>query len=296
MLASTAPSLEELEYPIILQPKWDGVRAILTESTFTTRTLKDVPNVLLRQRALEAFKVSKIKKTIILDGELVAFKKNKPLPYNETESLVATRYSPAKAVRFVVFDIIDDEMTAADRQQCLKDIFLKPGFESDFLFRSPTHICHALTHVNALYARYLKEKMEGVILRRTSACYKHGRSTKKEQALLKLKPVLDAEAEVIGIQQLMKNLNPPQKTATGHTKRSSHKKNLKPQPALGALVCRDCKSKVVFSIGTGFTQQERIDLWEKRDTLIGSIVTYTYLDRVSNIPHSASFKRIRKMN
>jgi DNA ligase-1 len=44
--------------------------------------------------------------------------------------------------------------------------------------------------------------------------------------------------------------------------------------ALGSLLVRDLKSKVEFEIGTGFTEQQRVELWLDRMNLRGKLVKY----------------------
>jgi DNA ligase-1 len=44
---------------------------------------------------------------------------------------------------------------------------------------------------------------------------------------------------------------------------------------LGAFTVRD--GGVEFSVGTGFTYEDRTQFWRRRHELIGSIITYEYL-------------------
>jgi DNA ligase-1 len=114
---------------------------------------------------------------------------------------------------------------------------------------------------------------EGLILRRTTAPYKYGRSTVKEGYLLKLKRFVDAEAEVIGFEERMHNGNEATISELGRTKRSSHKANKSGRGDLGALVCR-LPSGIEFNIGTGFTDDERAAIWKDRDSFIGRLAKF----------------------
>lgn len=65
MLAhSKSPDLETLDYPVLVQPKLDGIRAVVKDGRLLSRTLKSIPNASIRA-ALE--------RTVFegLDGELV---------------------------------------------------------------------------------------------------------------------------------------------------------------------------------------------------------------------------------
>jgi len=105
---------------------------------------------------------------------------------------------------------------------------------------------------------------EGLMLHRADAPYETGRSG----ALLKLKPVQDAEAVVIGHE-------PGQGRHAGR---------------LGALRVRTEDGKE-FLLGTGFTDAQRSDPPSR-----GSVVTYTYQGATAQgIPRFASFLRVRSL-
>jgi len=79
--------------------------------------------------------------------------------------------------------------------------------------------------------------------------------------MLKLKRYQQDEALVIGTEELMHNLNEATASELGYTKRSQAQAGLVPSGKLGALVCRLLIDKqptdVIFSIGTGFDDQQR---------------------------------------
>jgi DNA ligase-1 len=103
---------------------------------------------------------------------------------------------------------------------------------------------------------------EGLVLHRADAPYHTGRS----DALLKLKPIDDADAVVVGHV-------PGRGRFTGR---------------MGALKVRS-EEGAVFLIGTGFDDATRAD-----PPAIGSTVTYTHRGRTANgVPRFASFLRVR---
>ena len=103
---------------------------------------------------------------------------------------------------------------------------------------------------------------EGLILHRADSHYRAGRNGD----FLKLKPVYDAEATVIG----------------------HHPGKGKFAGMLGSLRVRDQQGKE-FSIGTGFSTAER-----KQPPAIGTVVSYRYRGHtVSGQPRHASFLRVR---
>lgn len=96
------------------------------------------------------------------------------------------------------------------------------------------------------------------MLRSPGGRYKQGRSTQKEQGMLKLKRFSDSEAVVIGVEEEIE----------GGTKR--------PKGTLGALVVRDIKSGVEFKVGTGFSAYQRQEYWRKAKKVVGQIVKYKF--------------------
>jgi DNA ligase-1 len=125
-------------------------------------------------------------------------------------------------------------------------------------------------------AKQLERGLEGVILRDPDGIYKCGRSSTNEGILLKLKRYEDSEATIIGVEELLSNQNDAKTNKLGHTERSSHKENMVPMGTMGALNVRDLKTKVEFSIGTGFDADTRADFWKDRKSVIGKIVKYKY--------------------
>jgi DNA ligase 1 len=130
--------------------------------------------------------------------------------------------------------------------------------------------------LDAFEAKQLERGLEGVILRAPNGPYKFGRSSTNEGTLLKLKRFEDSEATIIGVEELLSNQNDAMTNALGHTERSSHKANMKPMGTMGALNVRDLKTKVEFSIGTGFDADTREKFWRHRKDAIGKLVKYKY--------------------
>lgn len=120
-----------------------------------------------------------------------------------------------------------------------------------------------LNELQQWLAKVLAAGGEGLMLHRADAVYETGRS----DTLLKLKPWLDAEAEVIG-----------HSAGKGrHTGR------------LGALQVRTPEGKI-FLLGTGFSDAQR-----QNPPPIGARVTYRYRELTrTGLPRFASFLRVRE--
>ena len=118
------------------------------------------------------------------------------------------------------------------------------------------------TILNLRLKQVVKNGGEGLMLHRADAQYITGRN----DALLKLKPLYDAEATVIAYTQ-----------GKGKFKGK-----------LGALVV-ETPDGIRFKLGTGFSDMQR-----ENPPKIGSLVTYTYKDKTkTGKPKFASFLRVR---
>lgn len=142
-------------------------------------------------------------------------------------------------------------------------------------------------------ASTLAQGYEGVMLRIPNSGYKFGRSTEREGGLVKVKRFADAEAEIIGFVEAMQNTNEATLDAFGRTERSSVKAGLVGKDTLGALVVRS-PDGIEFNIGTGFTAEQRRELWATRHFLVGQLVTYKFFPHgVKEAPRHPVFKSFR---
>jgi DNA ligase-1 len=116
------------------------------------------------------------------------------------------------------------------------------------------------------------------MLRATRSPYKQGRSTLKEGYLMKLKRFADMEAVVTAISEAQHNTNGHDNQGV-HKKRTSHQAGMVGKGMLGALDVVGINGPfkdVAFSVGSGFTEQERVDIWEGGRDHIGKIIKVKY--------------------
>lgn len=248
MLSGKAPEdLETLRYPLLLSPKLDGIRCIIRGGVAVSRNLKPIPNAFV-QRELIGLSDG-------VDGELMV-----EGTFNEVQSAIMSRDGEPD----FTFHVFDWAVPSAQAGPL--------GFAGRF--NSVCRIYHprvkAVPHewvldptgVQMREEHYVGLGYEGVMLRDPDGPYKFGRSTTKEGWLLKLKRFEDAEAEVVGVVERMHNENELEQDALGHAKRSHAKSGMVPAGDLGALVCKAPGFTETFEIGSGFTAQDRIDLWK----------------------------------
>ena len=253
--------LKTLNYPVMVSPKLDGVRATFIDGELRTRSLKRIPN--RNVQALFQFAVP-------LDGELIVGDPTSKSVFRDTMKIVMAHEEAAHDVKFFVFDLVSrdkfvDRLQEATRIANSSELFVPvPHIE----VRTEAELLH-------LEDEALLNGYEGLMLRDPHGPYKFGRSTTREGTLLKMKRRLQSEAIIIGFEEQMHNANEATTNALGRTERSSHQANLIPTGVLGAFTVRD--GGVEFSVGTGFTYEDRTQFWRRRHELIGSIITYEYL-------------------
>lgn len=185
-----------------------------------------------------------------LDGELWS----KRGDFENISSIVSRCDDDWNTIKYMVFDAPENNGTLSDRLAPLKDFLAKNHAPNIKIIEQKP----ILKSADAF--EFLDEITagggEGIVVRDPNAPYTHTRSDK----ILKLKKFKDSECEVLEI--------------------IPRKDDIK---AIGSVICKDVKSKIVFKIGSGFG-----------DTKLqkGDIITYKYQNLTKNKkPRFASFLR-----
>jgi DNA ligase-1 len=169
------------------------------------------------------------------------------------------------------------------------------GDAAEHLVLLPQALVNDLDELNKFESIALEHGFEGAMVRAFSGRYKQGRSTAREQHLLKIKRFADSEAVVIGFQQFMHNGNALETDELGYAKRSSAKDGKVPMDMLGALLVKDATTGIEFAIGTGYDMSLREWIWQNQDKVMGAIVTYKHFENagVKDAPRFPVFKAFR---
>jgi DNA ligase-1 len=291
-------NFDEIVFPVLATPKLDGVRCLTREPII--KDMFDDVKLDVLSYALKPIPNAFIKKTLReyglrnLDGELIELDANGVvMKYNPIQSGVMT-VTGEPNFRFCVFDIID-YAPYWERQECLLEQAKTQGEKWPRIqFIKPVNIMTA-EQLAAYEVAMLEAGFEGVCVRSIDGPYKCGRSTKKEGYLYKIKRFLDAEATVIDFTELEHNLNEPTINAHGLQERSDHAANQLPGDTLGALVCSG-HNGVKFRIGSGFTAEERYEIWHNKDKYRLKLVKYKYQKHsMKDAPRSPIFLGWRDM-
>lgn len=266
MLAAKTPDMTKLTFPLLVSKKLDGVRCLIVDGVAYSRNMKPIASrqvqSLFGRRELNG-----------LDGELIAGLANAKNCYRRTTSSVMSAANPDD-ITFHVFDQWNSDEPFRNRARHIAEILRRLKNERVEWVEQKT-----ITSIDELQdeeERALTQGYEGLMLRAANAPYKYGRSTAREGYLVKLKRFCDAEARVIGYEELMHNANEKTTNALGRTARSAHKTGKQAGAMLGALCVQCLTTGATFNVGSGFTAAEREALWAVRGKLEGRIIKYRY--------------------
>ncbi len=236
--------------PYLVSEKYDGVRGLWDGQTLRTRA----GNVI----AAPAWFIAKLPRQS-LDGELWMGRGQ-----FEKVSGALRKTTPQddewRHIKYMIFELPNAPGTFAERYAEIKRITAQAGFPQLVAieqFRLPDNAA-----LKRKLAEIVKAGGEGVMLHLADAPYVTGRN----DVLLKLKPLDDAEATVVG-------------HVPGKGKYAGK---------MGALQVETADGKR-FQIGTGFSDAVRAN-----PPAVGTQVTYTYRGLTKNgLPRFASYLRVR---
>lgn len=277
---------DELRFPLYALPKLDGIRCVIDGGVANSRKFIPIKNNYIRevlsQPDLEG-----------LDGELTVGPVNAENVFNLTTSAVMGNRVKEPEFEYHVFDDFsnpDDhwrnrQIRLRERLEILWDSFPMVKYVRG-------HIIENWQQLEDYEQGQLADGYEGVITRDPDAPYKFGRSSRKQQGMLKLKRFSDSEAVIIGFEELMHNENEDVRDALGHAKRSKAQAGLVGGDTLGKLQCRDVNTNVEFQIGMfkGLTMEDKQAIWNDRGHYLGKIVKYGFFSHgVVDLPRHSKF-------
>lgn len=279
LLAHTIEDTSAVKFPCIVSPKLDGIRCIIIDGVVMSRSLKPIPNEYV-QKCIGNRKYNG------LDGELIVGDMYAEDCYRVTYSGVMSKDGEPDFI-FHIFDWVDMDDPFYERLNRLP-------YNRPFMRIVPHLVATSEYNLLQLESEFLSRGAEGVMVRSFEGRYKQGRSTVKEGILGKLKRMESAEAEILSVIEMERNLNEPVTNALGHTERSSHQENKVPAGVMGALQVRCLKTDAVFQIGTGFNAEDRLWFWLNQEGVIGRTVTYNHFPvGRKDLPRHPSYKGFR---
>lgn len=291
--------LRNLRYPLLASPKIDGMRLRIDPILgAVSRTHKPIPNTHTQEvikRFMELLKY--------LDGEvIVGDDPTIPFLCHKTQSAMMTQEGKPYFT-YLVFDRWFNNEAAFMHRHTEAKVQVKSlqGIESGGMATLPFGIdivpqkwVSNYDDVIAFEENCLKRGFEGIMLRDANFPYKNGRSTLKQQGLLKLKRTLDDEAIITGFEALERNLNEQTRDAFGYAKRSSHKAGKVAVDLVGNIIANH-PTYGQLSIGSGLDYATRKEMWQNQQDYIGKTVMYKYTPiGMKDKPRWPIYKGIRK--
>lgn len=274
----------KLKYPVLATIKKDGIRAVRLlyngQESLLSRTLKQIPNVSLRNDALVLPRG--------FDMELWS----RSLTYDQVESIVMSRqHKDSDRIEFHVLDWVGVEGGYYER------IIKARGWLCDYAV-AECELPVTCFDANGLMNFFLLSEErghEGICFRTPDSPYKQGRSTLREQYLVKLCRYLRMEVTIQGFEEQMENCNAEERNAVGLMDRSSSKANLYGKNTLGALHCIDAKNRAVrVGTGVGLTDVLRKHIWDNQHKYMNKTITIKYKPHgEKDLPRSPIFVGFR---
>lgn len=273
LLAEAPEPRFPLRFPMLGSPKYDGIRCINLDGFAVSRKLKPIPNTGLRA-VLEHPYLRNI------DGELLAGSPTHPNAMQATTSAVMSFAGDYSQVRYYIFDFVASEAGFHDRYRTYVTQAYNAAREAGLPVELvPQVTIRDQTELDIYTALCLEAGYEGVILRDPAGRYKHGRSTAKEQIMLKIKPWEDAEGTIIGFEEGETNTNELERDHLGYAKRSSAQSGKIGNGSMGkAIVAISGWKSPTVSIGNGpgLTHVLRQEIWDNQDQWIGKVLKFKF--------------------
>ena len=276
LASSDVPDIyTQVSWPKIIQPKVDGICCLAVNGVAMSRTMKPIPNKFI-QAHFAANKYHGLHGELMIAGD-----------FNDVQSGVM-RIEGEPDFYYVVYDLWNHEGTYQERFDTLST------FLPEYVGRVKlidNRIVGNAEKCDSLLTTIIDKGYEGAMLRDPNSFYKQGRHTLKSQALMKLKKFFDDEAIIIGFEEKMHNGNEKTTDERGYSKRSHKQEGMISANTLGALVVK--WRDVEFKVGSGYTDKQRKELWENRESLLGKLVTFKYQELSKyGVPRFPIFKAL----
>lgn len=273
--------------PVYGSYKLDGIRALDVPDPATSlqymasRSLKPIKSSYAQGLALPEYN--------LFDGELLS--KPKELPegqtiYSSTFSDVMT-HGCTEPIDWWIFDWADPWLSEdhkgkikyVDRLNIVKETLAKHPHPDIHVLEQ--RILETPEDIAAMEKEALDLQFEGLIIRRMDAPYHCNRSSFKQGYLMKIVRVLQSDAVIEDITEMMHNDNEAKIDARGFTTRSSHQDNKTGLGMLGAFMARDAHGLFEGNVwkcgmGPGVDHAFREDIFKNWPRDKGRMFKYTY--------------------
>ena len=267
--ASDEKLISKFEFPAMVQLKMDGMRfnAIVKNAVveYRSRNGKEIHGI---KHLDQDFIVLSGSKNCVFDGELVVNDKGIILDRQTGNGILNKAVKgtisdlESHKIRATVWDVIDyEDFTVGYSGVPYRERFerIASSLRSDAVHLVEHQMVESITEAREVFDSYLAQGEEGIILKNGNAVWEN----KRVKHQLKFKGELECDLQIVDVQE-----------GTG-----------KYVGMLGAIVCQsgsDDGKTVTVSVGSGFSDDHRINLWNIRRELLGKIVALKYNSRIKN--------------
>lgn len=249
--------------PWIIQPKLDGerIRAIFDPDGKVNLLRADGTNTNFSMPIIVKELESLDYRNIELDGEAYIH----GLEQNDLHSIISREvniHPDANEVEYHIFDVIDENLVQEKRLVILDTLFSR--HQLPHIHKVPWHTVYTVKDISLINDTFLKNGFEGFILRHRHGHYLRRRST----YMMKFKPKKMDCYQIVGFKEEMS-------------------KSGEPKCQLGVLICISNDGLGgTFGVGTGFTEEQRVELWATRAELVGKwcMVKYQHITSAGHVP------------
>jgi DNA ligase-1 len=277
--------IEKIQYPVIAQPKADGICGVTQHGVGYSRTLKPFANR-YTQKSLSNDLFNDFHYEIYV-GNIT----DQDLCRNTTSALNSHEGEPS--INLMVFDLLRSSLPYQARLYELETRLRNLAFENVKLV--DWVMCYSEDHLLDLETMWLEQGYEGVIVRTLDGGYKEGKVGKTNPISTRIKRFTDSEAVVTALVEAEENLNEKQINELGVSFRSSHQENKIGKSSVGSLICTDVLTGNEITVGPGaMTHAERDTFWLNPDTIVGKTIKYkSFMKGVKNLPRFPTYLSIR---
>lgn len=312
LAASHKIDLDKIQYPVYASYKLDGIRAVFhPDLGLVSRSLKPIQNKQLREKFDWLLLQAKMHNRVF-DGEFYSH----DLTFQEITRAVMTQdFTDEKTIKKITAEQGNITKAMNYIEKLLQSIKfycfethheIKENFEQkkpiiqqykyNHTYRPVEQlIVNSKEEVKMLFEQALKDGYEGLILRSIFSPYKFGRSTVKEEYMLKVKPFETFDTKILDVIQATKVKEEAEKTINelgrSVTSRKKDDRELIEKAAAFLVDFNGCKLKVSIAL----TDPEKIQIWQQKEKYIGRMIEYKGLQiGMKEVPRHSVFVRFRE--
>jgi DNA ligase-1 len=296
--------IEQIRFPCIVQPKFDGVRALNINGTLTGRSLDPFQGfgvtAYFSQRDFKGF-----------DGEMVLGPN--PLSTDRLCNRTSGAMGKFKGITemadlhwWIFDDFTYPSMPYEDRYELAADRVARLDHPRIHIF--PSDRVGNRAKLDRLIAGHLDNGAEGTMVKNPFAIFKSGRATQSGQENWRIKPWSHAEILVTKIVEGEQNTNAAKLNTLGQTERSSSKKGKVKNGQIGSLrgplladilhpITRELllSRGTMVTVGSGEMSVKEATYWfQHQELILNHIVTFKFMPHgMKDAPRMPTFKSKR---